>query len=101
MGRHKTVKAQIVEAVRSAPGCHIEDLVMSCPQVSWKEIFVEVDRLNRTGKLRVTSADHGAYVLDLPKRRRRRESASNSTNERNAAAAGRLPPSGLSVRLSE
>lgn len=88
MGRHKTVKAQIVDAVRCAPGCHLEDVVMSCPQVSWNEIFMEVDRLKRTGELLVMSVDHGGYILDLPKRRRRRESASNSTPERDAAAAG-------------
>ncbi len=86
MGKHKTVEGQIVEVVRSAPGCHLEDVVMSCPRVSWNEVFAEVDRLSRTGKLLVTSADQGGYVLDLPKRRRRREPASNSTKERTAAA---------------
>lgn len=89
MGKHMTVKGRIVEAVRSAPGCHLEDVVMSCPQLSWNEIFVEVDRLNRTGKLLLTLVDHGGYVLDLPRRRKRRGSASNSTQERNAAALGR------------
>ncbi len=86
MGKHKTVKGQIVEAVRSAPGCHLEDVVMSCPQVSWNEIFVEVGRLNRTGKLLVTSADHGDYVLDLPKQRKRRVCEANGGKDRGAAA---------------
>ena len=89
MGKHKTVKGRIVEAVRNAPGCHLEEVVMSCPQVRWNDIFVEVGRLNRTGELLVTSADDGGYILDLPKRRQRKELASNITTGRNAAAADR------------
>lgn len=71
MGKHKTAKGLILEAVRGAPGCLLEEMVMSCPELSWNAIFLEVDRLSRTGRLLVRSADQGRFLLDLPRRGKR------------------------------
>lgn len=89
MARHKTVKDRLLRAIRSAPGCYLEDVVLSCPELRWNEVFVEVDRLSRTGELLVSTVDHGGYLLNLPNRRKRTGPVSNRPNERNAAAAGR------------
>lgn len=89
MTKNMTMKDRIFEAIGCAPGCHLEDVVMSCPELRWNEIFAEVDRLGRTGELLVTTADHGGYLLTLPKRRTRTQSLSNSPKARSTAAAGR------------
>ena len=66
-----TVKSQILEAVRRAPGCQLDDLMTTCPDFTWNQLFLEVDALSRTGTLRVTSLGHGDYSLTLPKKERK------------------------------
>ncbi len=48
------VASQILEVVRSHPGCGLDELTAFLPDFSWSEVFVEVDRLSRSGQLRLT-----------------------------------------------
>ena len=89
MGKPKSATGLILEAVRGAPGCHLEDMVMSCPELSWHAIFVEVTRLSRTGRLLVTSADPGGFLLDLPTRGKRPAPAATGAKDRGGSATGR------------
>ncbi len=57
------VQRQILEAVRRVPGCQLDDLTESCPNLTWNQIFLDVDALSRAGELRVTSLGHGIYSL--------------------------------------
>ena len=67
MVSNTTVQGQILEAVRHAPGCQLDDLTESCPDLTWNQIFIEVDVLSRAGQLQLTSLGHGVYTLMLPK----------------------------------
>ncbi len=68
-----TVTERILDAVHGAPGCELEDLVLSLPELSWNQVFLEVDRLSRTGQVRVTAMGEGTYASGC--RRRRNEHA--------------------------
>ncbi|HKT36528.1 MAG TPA: hypothetical protein VJR03_17015 [Nitrospira sp.] len=50
----RAVANQILEVVRAHPGCGLDELTSLLPDLSWSEVFVEVDRLSRAGQLRLT-----------------------------------------------
>ncbi len=66
MSEQGTVADRILKAVRRSPGCLLDDLECSCPDLTWNQVFLEVDRLSRTGRLRVQSKGEGIYILTLP-----------------------------------
>ena len=66
MSQQWTAADWILDEVRRAPGCPLDDLVFGCPEFTWKQILVEIDRLNRTGKLEAISTGNGVYTMRLP-----------------------------------
>ena len=62
-GQSTTVASKILQAVRAHPGCGLDDLVERLSDVQWSDVFVEVDRLSRAGKLRITKPNIGFLVM--------------------------------------
>ena len=71
MSQLGTVAERILDAVHGAPGCELDDLVLSLPELTWNQVFLEVDRLSRTGQVRVTAMGEGTYAIRLPKKEKR------------------------------
>jgi hypothetical protein len=71
MSQLGTVTERILDAVHGAPGCELEDLVLSLPELTWNQVFLEVDRLSRTGQVRVTALGEGTYGIWLPNKEKR------------------------------
>jgi hypothetical protein len=67
MSQLGTVAERILDAVHDAPGCELDDLVLRLPELTWNQVFLEVDRLSRTGQVRVTAMGEGTYAIRLPK----------------------------------
>jgi hypothetical protein len=44
---------RILEVVRTNPECSLDDVVQQLPDILWSDVFIEVDRLNRLGHLRL------------------------------------------------
>lgn len=65
MLQQETVADRIPEAVRRAPGCQLDDLVLSLSGVTWNQVFLEVDRMSRTERVCVTSVGEGTYKVEL------------------------------------
>jgi hypothetical protein len=63
---HVDVRYHILEAVRHENECDLEELVRVCPSCTWNQVFLEVDRLSRTGELRLLPKGHGLYAVRLP-----------------------------------
>jgi hypothetical protein len=59
MERTASIAEQILQVVRAHPGCGLDDLVARLPAMQWSDVFVEVDRLRRSGDLRVTRPNAG------------------------------------------
>ena len=59
MSQVGTVAERILDAVHGAPGCELDDLVLRLPELTWNQVFLEVDRLSRTGQVRVTARGRG------------------------------------------
>ena len=54
-----TIAAKILQVVKAHPGCGLDDLAELLPEVQWSDVFLEVDRLSRSGALRVTRPNPG------------------------------------------
>ena len=60
------IAGNIVQMVKHRQACDIEDLLEACPSYTWNQVFLEVDRLSRTGELRLFSKRAGEYTVTLP-----------------------------------
>jgi len=61
-----TVESRIISFVSRWPGCHLEELLLACPDLQWNELFGTVDRMSRKGELRLHLEGPGNYTLRLP-----------------------------------
>ncbi len=71
MSQLGTVADQILEVVRRAPGCQLDELERSLPGLTWNQVFLEVDRMSRTGRVRMMSMGDGIYTVSLPNKGKR------------------------------
>jgi hypothetical protein len=60
-----TITSQILKALCKGSGIELDALVLSLPALDWNQVFLEVDRLSRTGAVRMTSKDR-RYWVSLP-----------------------------------
>jgi hypothetical protein len=54
-----TAEKQILEVVRTHPDCTLEELTQYLQELSWSEVFLEVDRLSRSGQLLLNQTGAG------------------------------------------
>ena len=60
------IAGRIVQMVKHRQACDMEDLLEECSAYTWNQVFLEVDRLSRTGELRLFSKRAGKYTVTLP-----------------------------------
>ncbi len=60
------VRRHIFDALRRTRECDLEELVRGCPAFTWNQVFLEVDRMSRTGEVRLVPRKAGAYAVRLP-----------------------------------
>ena len=56
----------ILDVFSSVQKCDLDMLVRACPTLTWNQVFSEVDRLSRIGKLRLNYLGRGRYTIELP-----------------------------------
>ena len=44
---------RVLEVVRTNPHCSLDEVVQQLPDLQWSDVFMEVNRLNRLGRLRL------------------------------------------------
>jgi hypothetical protein len=54
----------VLEVVFRSPGCDLEELVLECPELTWNQIFLEVDRLSREGCVILNLLRPGHYSVN-------------------------------------
>ncbi|WP_447978997.1 hypothetical protein [Candidatus Nitrospira bockiana] len=59
----ESLRQRIITIVSEDPGCPLEAVVAACPQWSWSQVFLEVDRLSRAGSVRLQLVRRGVYTL--------------------------------------
>jgi hypothetical protein len=56
---------QILDVLARSNGCSLEDIVRDCPDLTWNQVFLELDRLSRTGEIRLRLRGAGQYIVIL------------------------------------
>jgi len=58
---------QILDVLADVGECDMEGLVEKCAPSTWNAVFFEVDRLTRTGQIRLSYRENGLYAVSLPR----------------------------------
>jgi len=66
MALHTPVTDRILGAVQRTHGCDLDTLTSSLSDLSWSQVFLEVDRLSRQGQVLVTLDTGGRYMIRMP-----------------------------------
>jgi hypothetical protein len=66
MTSHTPVTDRILGEVQRTNGCDLDTLTNSLSDLSWSQVFLEVDRLSRQGQVLVTFNRGGRYMIRLP-----------------------------------
>lgn len=59
MIRQNRAAEQILEVVRTHPDCTLDELTQYLSALTWSDVFLEVDRLSRSGHLLLTHSGAG------------------------------------------
>ena len=60
----------ILDVIARSPGCNLEDIVFNCRELTWNQVFLEVDRLSRDGQVCLTQQRLGYYIVTPPTARK-------------------------------
>lgn len=67
MASHIPVTERVLGAVKHTPWCDLDTLAKSLPELTWNQVFFEIDRLSRLGEVVVTFGPGGSYMIRLPR----------------------------------
>ena len=70
MTSHTSVTDRILGTIQRALECDLFILTKCLSDLSWGQIFLEVDRLSRVGQVLVTRDTEGRYMIRLPEHSR-------------------------------
>ena len=65
--RQSGLSYEVLRIVRRKKTCNLDDLLQECNSYTWTQVFLEVDRMSRTGELRLVSKKAGEYSVTLPR----------------------------------
>jgi predicted nucleic acid-binding Zn-ribbon protein len=60
------VTDRILGTIKHTHGCDLDTLAESVPELTWNQVFLEIDRLSRQGEILVTCTTGGRYKIQLP-----------------------------------
>ncbi len=70
MSQSTAVSARILGVVSQTPGCRLDEVVSVCLDLTWNQVFLEIDRLSRVGQVRLRSTSRGICTVWLPEKPR-------------------------------
>lgn len=68
MAQSTTVEGQVIDIVRRADACDLEEITRQCTNLTWNQVFLAVDRLSRNGKVVLVPKGLGLYTVTFPHR---------------------------------
>jgi len=63
MAKMTDVSRRVMEVVISSPGCDLEEVMKECADLTWNQVFHEVDRLSRDGYVVLKLEGRGHYSV--------------------------------------
>jgi hypothetical protein len=73
VARQSDLTHRILGMLVDQPGLLLDQLLDRCPDATWNQVFAVVDRLSRSGDIRLTAKGMGKYHVDLQAAQRRPE----------------------------
>jgi hypothetical protein len=67
LSNENDLRKRIFRIVRKNKMCDLDELILGCTSYSWTAVFLEVDKLSRTGELRLLLKKAGEYTVTLPR----------------------------------
>jgi hypothetical protein len=61
MSDHTDTTRTVMEMVSAAPTSDLEDVIAACCDLTWNQVFHELDRLSRTGHIVLKQIHPGRY----------------------------------------
>lgn len=61
---------RVLEVIVRSPGSMFDDIVLECPDLTWSQVFMVIDRLSREGVLTMSPKGHSQYAIHLSDRAR-------------------------------
>jgi hypothetical protein len=55
----------VMELIIRSPGSALDDIVLECPDLTWNQVFITIDRLSREGTLNLTPKGRGVYTVQF------------------------------------
>lgn len=62
----KEMERRILSAITTTSECDLDTIVSLCGDVSWNQVFLEVDRMSRLGIIRLTRSADRTYRVAVP-----------------------------------
>ncbi|MDZ4856842.1 MAG: hypothetical protein SGJ26_18645 [Nitrospirota bacterium] len=64
--QQEEIRRRIISVIGSAIECDLDTLVSRCGDLSWNQVFSEVDHMSRLGIIRLTRSADRAYRVGAP-----------------------------------
>ena len=66
MASREPVTDRILGTVQRTHECDLDTLASNLPELTWNQVFFEIDRMSRNGQIMVTFGSGGRYMIRLP-----------------------------------
>jgi hypothetical protein len=67
LANQNDLRRDVLRIVRKRKTCDLDDLLQECTSHTWTQVFLEVDRLSRTGEVCLLCKKAGEYTITLPR----------------------------------
>jgi hypothetical protein len=54
---------KVLEVIVRLPGKELDDIAHECPDLTWNQVFITIDRLSRAGAVKLTPKGRGLYAV--------------------------------------
>jgi hypothetical protein len=68
MTQEITTEDQVIDILHRNHACDLEEVTRQCPNLTWSQVFLAVDRMSRRGEIRLMARGRGMYTVAFPHR---------------------------------
>ena len=72
MAQKITVETQVTDVMHHTGSCDLEEVTHQCPDLTWNQVFLAVDRMSRRGEIRLVPSGRGTYTVAFPHKKENR-----------------------------
>ena len=65
MAHLSNIGQQVMEIIVHQPGTTLDDIVLECPDLTWNQVFIAIDRMSREGTINLTPKGRGVYTVQF------------------------------------